>query len=410
MPPTLPPRFEAVEPLGKGGGGEVWAVRDRLTGEIVALKALAEHADQDEAVALVREAVALSGLEGLQVPRVLRFGRLPGTGRPYLVRELVEGESLAAVCKGEPKDRTRAELALGAVARAARQLTLLHRAQLLHGDIKPANIIVSPDGAATLVDLGLATAYLERGAKPRGLTLLYAAPELLEGGALTVRAEVFALGATLRDVVEALRAELSAAETRALDEVIARSINVRPEARFPSVDELANALVVAVPALRSIAAERQAVAWPIVGLDEPASALAAHVQSMARGGAVVVTGPRGSGRSTLMRRLAWTLGLTEGTVAWIEGPEGVAPERAFELETEGVADPSQLFVLVDDADALPPRRRGAPGGDPREGGQARGHGERRGEHPRAHARGVPHGAAAARGGPRPRLAEPALAQ
>jgi serine/threonine-protein kinase PknK len=136
--------------------------------------------------------------------------------------------------------------------------------------------------------------------------------------------------------------------------VIARSINVRPEARFPSVDELANALVVAVPALRSIAAERQAVAWPIVGLDEPASALAAHVQSMARGGAVVVTGPRGSGRSTLMRRLAWTLGLTEGTVAWIEGPEGVAPERAFELETEGVADPSQLFVLVDDADALPP--------------------------------------------------------
>ena len=92
--PELPPRYEPVSPLGKGGGGEVWAVRDRLSGRTLALKTLGASATEREVQALVREAVALSGLEGLGVPRVLRFGRLPGSGRPFLLRELVEGQSL----------------------------------------------------------------------------------------------------------------------------------------------------------------------------------------------------------------------------------------------------------------------------------------------------------------------------
>src|SRR3954464_13328121 len=92
---SLPPRYEPLAPLGKGGGGEVWAVRDRITGKKVALKALSEGADEREVLALVREAIALSGVEGLGVPRVLRFGRLPGSDRPYMIRELVEGDSLA---------------------------------------------------------------------------------------------------------------------------------------------------------------------------------------------------------------------------------------------------------------------------------------------------------------------------
>ncbi|NUP06375.1 MAG: sigma 54-interacting transcriptional regulator [Polyangiaceae bacterium] len=355
MTPVLPPRFEAVEPLGKGGGGEVWSVRDRLTGRVVALKALGERADEEESLALVREAIALSGLEGLDVPRVLRFGRLPTSDRPYLVRELVHGESLASLCKklssAEP-DRARAKLALLAVARAANQLTALHRAQLLHGDVKPANIIVSDEGKATLVDLGLATAFRDRGAQPKGLTLLYAAPELLEGGALTVRAEVFALGATLRDVLEAAKPALDAREVTPLDDVVRRATNPRPEARYPSVDELANALFVAMPDLRPKDEGSPRAAWPVVGLDEPARALARHVEGMDAGTALVVTGPRGSGRTTLMRRVAWTLGLGGRKVAWIEAKDVGDPLRAIELESEGVVDRRALIVLVDDAEHL----------------------------------------------------------
>ncbi len=79
--PVFPPRYEAKVPLGKGGGGEVWAVRDRVTGRMLALKALAVGAGADERQALVREAMALSGLEGLGLPRVVAFGALPEGGR-----------------------------------------------------------------------------------------------------------------------------------------------------------------------------------------------------------------------------------------------------------------------------------------------------------------------------------------
>ena len=230
---VLPPRYAPVAPLGKGGGGEVWAVRDRITGRTVALKALAEGAEEREVLALVREAVALSGVEGLGVPRVLRFGKLPGRdgsgdgGRSYMVRELVEGRSLADLIaeRGDPR------VELRAIAEAADQLTRLHRALLLHGDIKPANMIVGPDGSATLVDLGLAATWREGGAKPEGLTPRYAAPELFEGKPLTPRAEVYALGATLDEVLSAAGGRLDpGCSPRSARSPPARRPTIRPRA------------------------------------------------------------------------------------------------------------------------------------------------------------------------------------
>src|SRR5580700_1322890 len=91
--PDLPPRYEPMRRLGSGGGGEVWSVRDRVSGRVLALKVLSSSAGAPEIEALVREAVALSGLEGLGVPQVVAFGALPD-GRRYLVRELVQGRSL----------------------------------------------------------------------------------------------------------------------------------------------------------------------------------------------------------------------------------------------------------------------------------------------------------------------------
>ena len=94
-------------------------------------------------MALVREAVTLSGLEGLGVPRVVAFGALPRRARArFLVRELVEGKSLEDVMESERRR----------VARAARvRRRSADRAPsrgLFHGDIKPANVIVGDDGKA----------------------------------------------------------------------------------------------------------------------------------------------------------------------------------------------------------------------------------------------------------------------
>ena len=326
----LPPRYEAKHPLGKGGGGEVWAVRDRVSGRMLALKALAVGAGTDERLALVREAMALSGLEGLGVPRVVAFGALPHSGRRYLVRELVPGDSLEDALEARP-----ARDLLLAIVGASQKLTVLHRAGLLHGDIKPANIIVDEAGKATLVDLGLTVAWRARhGTQAEGLTPKYAAPELLRGEPLTVRAEVYSLGATLADVLKKLSPP---GREGALAEVAARAMAHDPSARFPSVDEFASALRHAAhlapssfgrngPEARLRPTFDAEPAWPVLGLESVAQTLSEKVAGLAPGDGLAIVGPHGSGRTTLALRLAWTLGIEGRTVARIEAPpEGSLP-------------------------------------------------------------------------------------
>ncbi len=346
MPPLeLPARYEPLSELGKGGGGEVWVVRDRYTDDRLALKVLAEEASEREMAALVREAVALSGLEGLGVPRVVRFGLLPGSGRPFMLRELVEGESLhELVERGDTRS-------LDALARAAEQLTVLHRAGLLHGDVKPANIIVAPDGRATLVDLGLAASWQESGAPAEGLTPKFAAPELFEGGPLTVRAEVYALGVTLEEAVRSMKKKLDARARRELTAVVRRATAEDPSARFPSADEFASALRRAgqLSAQEEDAGDR--APWPVVGIERTSSRLLSAVDGLAAGAALCIEGPAGSGRTTLLRRIAWSLGIEGQRLIWID--ESLRGDSAAIREELGVGgDAKGLMVLVDDADQL----------------------------------------------------------
>jgi transcriptional regulator with GAF, ATPase, and Fis domain/serine/threonine protein kinase len=338
----MPARYEPVALLGKGGGGEVWAIRDRVTKRDLALKVLAEDAGEAEVMALVREAVTLSGLEGLGVPHVLAFGRLPGSTRRFLVRELVDGRSLEEVITAEAASGggsgSRSERArdwLVPLASAADQLTVLHRAGLLHGDIKPANVIVGADGMGTLVDLGLATPWREGGARARGLTPKYAAPELLLGEPLTVRAEVYALGATLKDALESRgRADLDEASYDALTRIATHATEENPQARYPSVDELGSALKSA--AKIETRALGDAAAWPVLGADAAAQTLAGEVSLLGQGQGLAIVGPRRSGRSTLANRLSWSLGVSGAPVASIEPSRDatVSSLEAVELELE----------------------------------------------------------------------------
>src|SRR5579884_2627060 len=296
---NLPPRYEPLHRLGAGGGGEVWSVRDRVSGRVVALKVLSNDAGDAEVVALVREAAALSGLEGLGVPRVLAFGALRD-GRKYLVRELVEGRSLDDVLQQAEGPW------LDAIAGVCDQLTVVHRAGFLHGDLKPANVIVGPDGHGTLVDLGLAAPWREGGTAARGLTPKYAAPELFQGEPLTVRAEVYAVGATLREGLARRGDDLPESARLALARVAARATEAAPGSRWPSADELASALRQAAGLPPGARADEPP--WPVLGLDSTAQALLEQVRAAGAGDAVAVEGPPGSGRTTLVRRLAWTLG------------------------------------------------------------------------------------------------------
>jgi serine/threonine-protein kinase PknK len=350
---AIPPRYEAGKRLGAGGAGEVWSVKDRVTGETLAFKVLAEDAGEGEVMSLVREATALSGLEGLGVPRVVAFGALADSGRRYMVRELVEGESLEEIL-----DTPHGVPWLEPLARASEQLTVLHRAGLLHGDIKPANVIVSEGGRATLVDLGLAAPWREGGTVPQGLTPRYAAPELFDGEALTVRAEVYALGATLADGLGRRGDELDEETRAALSKIAARATETSPSARHPSVDELSSALRLAAGLAAKMFPEE--ASWPVLGYDVAAESLLARVKALAPGAALAVKGPDGSGRTTLARRVAWTLGVEGRPLATIGAPRGGMTSReVVELELAPwsarlAAQPpsNDLVVILDDAALL----------------------------------------------------------
>ena len=346
----LPPRYEKLHRLGAGGGGEVWSVRDRTSGRVLALKVLAAGAGDAEIDALVREAVALSGLEGLGVPQVTAFGALRD-GRRYMVRELVEGRSLDEVLA----QRDGGGSWLEPIASACETLTVVHRAGLLHGDVKPANIIVGADGRGTLVDLGLAAPWREGGTEAKGLTPRYAAPELLEGEPLTVRAEVYAIGATLREALARRGGELPEGVRAALGEVAARATQLSPAARWPSVDELASALRRAGglgPGL-----QHGEPPWPVLGVDATARALLDATRALAPSGAIAIEGPRGAGKTTLARRLAWTLGMAGRTVAWIEAPKSpMAMREVVEIELAQLdgapASGPPVVIVVDDGQRL----------------------------------------------------------
>ncbi|MEO8874074.1 MAG: protein kinase, partial [Polyangiaceae bacterium] len=363
---ALPPRYEAKWLLGQGGSGEVWAVRDRANGKMLALKILAEGAGDGEVMALVREAMALSGLEGLGVPRVIAFGTIASSGAPsqsgsaiatqksgapgkrrYMLRELVEGHSLEEVLD---------DIALGdwiaPLARASEQLTVLHRAGLLHGDVKPANVIVGADGAATLVDLGLAAPWREGGSRPKGLTPKYAAPELFQGAKLTVRAEVYALGATLADAIERRGAALPKKMRLAFLEIAERATSEEPSARHPSVDELASELRHAAGLTARHFADESA--WPVIGLEKTADQLRKALSLLAPGEGLALEGGSRSGRTTLARRLAWSLGVEGQNVVLIEpllAGSVLTTREVIEIELPTPA-PEGLIVIIDDASKL----------------------------------------------------------
>lgn len=330
----VPSRFEPLHLLGHGGGGAVWAARDRATGNEVAIKLLHRGGGPAEADALIRETIALSGLEGLGLPRLLRLGRTQD-GRPFLIRELIAGEGLDSVSVEQP---ARVPLLLCQVADA---LTVVHRTGLLHGDVKPANVIVRHGGGVSLVDLGLATALRQGGGLTAGLTPHFAAPEVRAGGQLTPQGEVYALGVILADHIDD-HPGLSAAEvTDAMRAVAQRATHSAPERRFPSTDEFAQALRLAL-AGDVPPAEEAPAPWPVLGLDVPAHALEKAIAELAPGATLHVVGPAGAGTSTLLRRIAFSAALRGEPVGYVDE----APEQdCFGDEAERAAAGSGLFIV-----------------------------------------------------------------
>jgi serine/threonine-protein kinase len=186
-------RYVLEEWVGAGAFCDVWRARDLTLDRPVAVKVLHDAYVRDtEALARFQaEARHAGGLAHQNIARIYDYGE---ADPPYLVMELVDGPSLAEVLTGGPMDPARV---LDGVAQAAAGLQAAHEAGLVHRDVKPANLLLTPDGTVKITDFGISHVLGASGMTRTGLivgTPGYLAPERASGATATELSDLYSLG------------------------------------------------------------------------------------------------------------------------------------------------------------------------------------------------------------------------
>ena len=345
---TFRNRYNILEQLGAGGAGTVYSVREvgggRGEGRRLALKALFTDQTRDEQLidTMRQEFRVLATLRHPHLARVYDFGRIPADnplpgskGRPgvFFTRDMVEGEDLADYCRNLPPARV-----LRVLQRTAEALDLLHRAGMVHGDFKPANVIVDQLGQPHLIDFGLVRG--EGKDSSTSGTAAYLAPESLRGEIVDRRVDLYALGITLFQLLAGrlplpgaslhrvlnwhlegppLELEedpfLSGTLLAAINKVLGRLADRDRRRRYPSSGEAALALgelVEAAGGRRDPGDAEIPFIHPAPGenLTELVAELEQVVGLRLLGGEqgpplVLLSGEPGSGKSTLLTEVAW---------------------------------------------------------------------------------------------------------
>lgn len=242
------PHYGVESIIAVGGMGAVYRGVQTDLDRSVAIKLLPPEALQDEeSVARFRsEARAMAKLIHPGIPAIYDFG--VAQGYCYFVMEFVEGLNLHHIIRGGDLTADRALELMGQICDAVH---FAHSKGIVHGDIKPANIIVDEDGRAKLTDFGLARLVEHEGENwtPMG-TPEYAAPELyLRGGRSDYRADLYSIGVLLYEMLKGvppqgqfvLPSEELGLDGR-VDHIIAKCLEQNPERRFTSAQEISQIL------------------------------------------------------------------------------------------------------------------------------------------------------------------------
>jgi Tol biopolymer transport system component len=268
--------YEILAPLGAGGMGEVYRARDTRLDRTVAIKVLPEQmaADPESRQRFEREARAVSALNHPHICVLHDIGHQDGID--FLVMEYLEGETLAVRLAKGPLLLAQA---LDYAIQIAGALAAAHRRGISHRDLKPGNIVLTKAGAK-LLDFGLAK--VQRAATPGTLSQLptevlgitregtilgtfqYMAPEQLEGRETDARADIFAFGAVLYEMLTGRKTFNGASEASligailhtepppisslqpltppALDRIVKKCLVKDPDGRWQSAQDLADEL------------------------------------------------------------------------------------------------------------------------------------------------------------------------
>ncbi|WP_320066227.1 serine/threonine-protein kinase [Micromonospora sp. RTGN7] len=197
---TLDGRYQLEQRIGIGGMSEVWRAHDTVLDRPVAVKLISPGRNEPTALERIRtEARSAARLVHPNVASVHDFGTsstLPGGSLPYIVMELAEGDTLAAHLRAGPLDW---RIAVRVCAEVAAALSAAHASGIVHRDVKPANVMLTPSGVKVL-DFGIATPAGVADEVPDGIvvgTPAYLAPEQLERHPATPAADMYALGVLL---------------------------------------------------------------------------------------------------------------------------------------------------------------------------------------------------------------------
>ncbi|HXV42471.1 MAG TPA: serine/threonine-protein kinase, partial [Anaerolineae bacterium] len=255
-----PYQIEAI--LGSGGMAVVYRAR-HIQGEIVALKVLfpPPGAAQEIGARFEREAQTAARLRHPAIARVLEAGQ--ANGRAFMAMALIEGQTLAdRLAHAGPLDEATAADIAWQIADA---LDYAHRQGIIHRDVKPSNILLAADGRALLTDFGVALALDDQTLTRTGHTVgtpAYMAPEQASGDPVDGRADLYALGVVLYQMVtgrtpfrgntpQVLHAHVYdpppapssvAKVSPALEALILRALAKEPGQRFQSGAAMAQAL------------------------------------------------------------------------------------------------------------------------------------------------------------------------
>ncbi|MDD5483927.1 MAG: protein kinase [Kiritimatiellae bacterium] len=250
--------FLLIKQLGAGGMGVIYQAMDRELGRQVALKVMKKDlGDNLEFVqAFKHEAQAAAALNHRNVVQIYSFGQ--HNGQPYIVMELVDGGKLDDLIAAGPVDELKA---LAIHLEVTEGLMAASGVGLVHGDVKPANVLFNKSGEAKVVDFGLASYISEqRHGQPVWGTPYYIAPEKARGKKVDFRSDIYSLGATLfhmltgkppfdgptsNDVVAA-RLNQPAPDILSINpnlhpataKMIARMLEAEPAMRYPSYPAL----------------------------------------------------------------------------------------------------------------------------------------------------------------------------
>jgi Tol biopolymer transport system component len=266
--------YEILAPIGAGGMGEVYRARDARLGREVAIKVLPSSfsTDADRLRRFEQEAKAAGVLNHPNITAVYDIGTA-SDGAPYVVQELLEGETLRSELAG---GRFSPRKAIETARQIAEGLAAAHEKGIVHRDLKPENVFVTRDGRVKILDFGLAKlTHQEEGSQTTNLptatagtepgvvlgTLGYMSPEQVRGKPADARSDIFSFGAILYEMLSGKRAFHgdSAADTMSailredppdlsvtdqsispgLDRVVRHCLEKNPGQRFQSARDLA---------------------------------------------------------------------------------------------------------------------------------------------------------------------------